>query len=154
LDANILVVDLPAQCSDYMILDEADRSVTNNNGGCRDDDGNDLCYADEEDRTYTSAQWKGEGYYRFQSPAGTQLPEYSPGPLHCGTSDTVWLSGTHPDQVGVELQRTVCIADRGNKHDCFRKKHISVTNCKGYYVYYFQDIFQDIPARYCGTNPN
>ena len=87
-----------------MILDEADRSVTNNNGRCRDYDGNWLkdddenrrCYGDREKKFYTSAQWKGEGFYRLVEPAGTQIPEYAPGRYHCGTISIGWLNVAHP----------------------------------------------------------
>ena len=147
-----------------MILDEEDRNVIH--AGCwdgtgnydednkiKDDDGKWIYYWDKELKPYTSAQWKGEGYYRLMEPAGTQLPEYAPGIFHCGALYTGWLNGKHPDRSGEEVERTVCVdRDRGNERDCFGMKDIRVTNCKGYYVYFLPEIFNH--ARYCGANPN
>ena len=137
-----------------MVLDEADRSVTNDNRDkCEDDDGNWICVYDREASRYTSAQWKGEGYYRLLLPAGKQIPEYAPVDWRCGSALTGWLNGTHPDQFGVEVNMTVCFDwDRGNKWDCRFKRDIRVTNCKGYYVYFLPELtFQS--ARYCGAIP-
>ena len=84
-------------------------------------------------------------------PAGTQLPEYAPGSLHCGAGLTGWLKGSHPERSGEEVERKVCVdTDRGNKRDCAGKKSITVTNCKGYYVYFLPEV----GSRYCGANPN
>ena len=136
-----------------MILDEEERSVTNDNGRCFDDDRNYICYYDKERSRYTSAQWKGAGYYRMMEPAGTQLPEYAPGDYHCGTLYPGWLNGSHPDRSGEEVEMTVCVdGDRGNERDCYRKIDIKVTNCKGYYVYFLPELGS--LARYCGANPN
>ena len=127
--------------------------MTNDNGRCgKDDDGNRLCYDDIEGYDSTSAQWKGEGYYRLMEPAGTQLPEYAPGVYHCGTGDTGWLNGKHPERSGEEVERKVCFDDdRGNELDCDWKENIKITNCKGYYVYFFREISDYL--RYCGANP-
>ena len=135
-----------------MILDEEDRSVSNDNARCWDDDGNKICYYDREGYDFTSAQWKGEGYYRLMEPAGVQLPEYAPGRYHCGSGYTGWLNGKHPDNFGEEVDMTVCIDDdRGNERDCRWKWNIKVTNCKGYYVYFLPNTDGE---RYCGANPN
>ena len=73
----------------------------------------------------------------MKSPAGTQLPEYAPGSEHCGTAGTGWLNGSHPERYGEEVERKVCVDwDRGNEEDCWRKRSILITNCKGYYVYF------------------
>ena len=148
-----------------MILDEDDRNV--NHAGCwdgtgnydednmiKDDDGNWIFYVDREGHDRKSAQWKGEGYYRLMEPAGIQLPEYTPGSEHCGTGATGWLNGSHPERSGEEVLRTVCFdGDRGNEHDCWEKQTITVTNCKGYYVYFLPDFIYG-EGRYCGANPN
>jgi hypothetical protein len=47
------VFTLPDQCSDYMILSEADRSVRNS--GCRDIY---ECFTDKRDEVHQSADWK------------------------------------------------------------------------------------------------
>ena len=87
----------------------------------------------------------------MMEPAGTQLPEYAPGRYHCGTSNTGWLNGSHPDRYGAEVERKVCVDyDRGNKYDCDWNLNIKVTNCKGYYVYFLPEFRY---GRYCGANP-
>ena len=103
----------------------------------------------------TSAQWKGEGYYRLMKPAGVQLPEYAPGRYHCGTFYPGWLNGKHPNRSGEEVERTVCVdTDRVNEYDCRWNKSITVTNCKGYYVYFLSELVGFGGGRYCGANPN
>ena len=112
-----------------------------------------MCYWDKEGDEYTSAQWKGEGYYRLMEPAGVQLPEYAPGDYNCGTWNTAWLNGKHPERSGEEVKRKVCFDfDRGNEDDCYWKKSITITNCKGYYVYFLPELYE--LERYCGANPN
>ena len=84
--------------------------------------------------------------------AGTQLPEYAPGDYYCGTSNTGWLNGKHPERSGEEVERKVCVDyDRGNEYDCWRNVSIKITNCKGYYVYFLPKLVNY--ARYCGANP-
>ena len=86
-------------------------------------------------------------------PAGTQLPEYAPGSHHCGTWYTVWLNSSHPERSGEEVEGTACFdADRGNRRICKWKESITITNCKGYYVYFLPE-FRPY-GRYCGANPN
>ena len=87
-------------------------------------------------------------------PAGTQLPEYAPGRHHCGTWNTGWLNGSHPERSGEEVEMTVCVdGDRGNEDDCWRNVSITITKCKGYYVYFLPEL-DYVGARYCGANPN
>lgn len=59
------VSSLPAHCSEYMILNEADRSV--NNGGCATDQG---CFSDNSHCEDSDPRWQGPGYYRMIEPAG------------------------------------------------------------------------------------
>ena len=73
-------LQLPVHCSDYMILDEEDRSTDNFNIVCAD-----ICYCDIESKATKSPAWQGDGFYRFLEPAGSMLPEYAPGVGHCGT---------------------------------------------------------------------
>ena len=65
-----------------------------------------MCFCDAEGRSYTSPRWQGAGYYRFLEPAGTMLPEKSPGYYHCGTRSVGWLNGTHQ---GLEQGDTLII---------------------------------------------
>ena len=87
-------------------------------------------YDGEEDM---SGMWKGSGYYRFMEPSGIMMPESFPGYYHCGTNYPGWLNGTHPEEVGLEVEREAHF-DVGSS-DVY--VNISVTKCNGgYYVYH------------------
>ena len=157
---NDLVDNLPDHCSEYMVLDEEDRN--NEHDGCydgqgykennkiKDDDGKWICYDDREGNSFSSAQWKGAGYYRFMEPAGTILAEQAPGANHCGTNVTGWLNGNHPNDNGIEVDMSVCF--QRDEFNCSREYKIRVTGCKGYYVYFLPNIIYGF-GRYCGANP-
>lgn len=136
-------VPLPQQCSNYMILDESDRSSSY--GGCGND-GN-ACYCDSAVSGSHSPKWQGSGYYRLMGGAGTHLLDSAPGQYHCGTHFSGWLRETHPEQVGTEVTMTTCFD--GIDSNCFYQSSIKVTNCSGYYVYYLVDISCNL--RYCGA---
>ena len=86
-------------------------------------------------------------------PAGTLLAEHATGQYHCGTIVTGWLKGQHPDDVGVELEMNVCLDfDDGNKYNCYEMINVTVTNCRGYHVYFFPEII-GYYGRYCGAYP-
>jgi len=100
--------------------------------------------------SYTSLDWKGEGYYRFQEPAGTMLPETFPGYGHCATGRTGWLNGIHPEDIGVEYIMTACFGE--NHNNCLNTESITVTRCPdGGYVYKLPQT--GCVRRYCGFTP-
>jgi len=140
------IITPPDQCVNYMVLDDAARSV--NNGGCGYN-GGDECYCDQIDSSITvSPDWQGPGLYRIMSSAGSRLPESKPGFGHCGTAVPGWLRGEHPQDIYAEKNMTVCFHAGG---DCGWKADITVTNCNGYYVY----LLPDTPlcnSRYCVTH--
>jgi len=139
--------DLPYQCSEYMVMDESDRSVRN--GGCGYN-GGEQCYCDSEDSRYiTSPRWQGAGFYRLMSSAGTKLTESYLGEFHCGTAAPGWLRGEHPQDIGVEKTMTVCFVYRD--YECYMQSDITVTNCNGYYVYYLPET-PSCRMRYCASN--
>ena len=82
-------------------------------------------------------------------PAGTRIPESSPGEYHCGTSATGWLSGVHPITPGAPIDAKFCFALGGN--DCMRSTQGKVTNCGSYFVYYLENT-PYCNIRYCATN--
>ena len=51
-----------------------------------------------------SANWEGDGWYRMMAPAGTVMPESSPGAGHCGTKLAGWLNASHPSVPGEKVQ--------------------------------------------------
>ena len=116
---------MPQQCKSYKILDEADRNIKTEleNGA----------YCDDDTRGYDHGDFKGPGWYRMMTPAGTKIPEVAPPKWHCGTVATGWLNGAHPDGLGQTVSREVCFNWNGDK--CNWKATIKVTNCGGFYVY-------------------
>ena len=92
--------------------------------------------------------WQGSGYYRFVEPAGTMMPESSPGERHCGTGRSGWLNGQHPTELGQEKALEVCFDFVNNI--CDQRRNITVTKCDGFYVYYLVDV-PSCNNRYCGS---
>ena len=84
-----------------------------------------------------------QGWYRFTSFNGTQMPEESVQSFRCGTHSPIWLQGGHPTQQDVVFQSTACVSSFGNT--CYDSLSIYVVNCSGYYVYYLY------PLHYCAV---
>ena len=114
---------MPQQCKSYEILNEPGRNI-------KSDDG---LNCDYDTSNNDHGDFKGPGWYRMMTPAGTKIPEVAPPVLHCGTSGPGWLNGAHPDGLGQTVSREVCFNYAGDK--CYLKKTIKVTNCGGFYVY-------------------
>ena len=98
----------------------------------------------------TSPGWIGAAWYRITMPAGTHIPESSPGRLHCGTHATGWLVGTHPTSTGESVDVDFCFA-RDEDNDCRHSNKGKITNCGEYFVYYLENT-PDCSYRYCATN--
>ena len=136
----------PNQCVEYMVLDDAKRSVNN---------GYDL-YCDTVDTDYRpSSDWQGPGYYRIMSSAGNRLPESAPKSYHCGTNLPGWMRGEHHQEIYEEKKMTACFALNNNafpdEYNCMYQANITVTNCNGFYVYKLPDTpYCDL--RYCVTH--
>ena len=90
-----------------------------------------------------------EGWYRFGSPAGTQMITSPPAnfgtQFRCKTRAGGWLNGAHPSVGDGEVVRQVCFAWSGNQ--CWSMKNIKVVNCGSYYLYYLYPLGCSI--RYC-----
>ena len=93
-----------------------------------------------------------EGWYRFGSPAGTQMITSPPAnygtQYRCKTHGGGWLNGAHPSTADGEVIRQVCFAWGGNT--CWTVKNIKVFNCGSYYLYYLYPP-SSCHARYCGN---
>ena len=96
-----------------------------------------------------SPGWVGPAWYRFTMPAGTHIPESSPGLNHCGTYATGWLSGVHPTTPGAKSNVKYCFTSSSN--DCYYSTQGKVTNCGSYFVYYLENA-KGCADRYCATN--
>jgi hypothetical protein len=95
----------------------------------------DLC-----DRDFiTSGSW-----YRFRSVAGDKMPEFNPGLYRCGTYIPLWMRGTHPANVGVQVYRTACApVPYSWPPGCGYSLNIKVINCGSFFLYQLK------PPRYC-----
>ena len=99
-----------------------------------------------------SPGWEGPAaWYRFTMPAGTRIPESSPGKYHCGTRHTGWLSGVHPTTPGASNNNAKYCFDNGDGNDCHWSTQGKVTNCGSYFVYYLENA-PGCRYRYCATN--
>jgi len=129
----------PTECKEYSLLREQSRNKMFGTG----------TNADRQPiRSVTkSANWEGDGWYRMMSPAGTVMPESSPGAGHCGTKLAGWLNASHPSVPGEKVQGEACFANEDD--DCFNAKEVTVTNCGHYFVYLLKDTGLPFPARYC-----
>ena len=138
------------ECTGYTVLSDETRSVSygsttvqGNKYYCDNKKG-----SDKRSDTLNSPGWEGPAWYRFTMPAGTRIPESSPGEYHCGTYATGWLSGVHPTTPGASSNVKFCF-DNGN--DCVRSTQGKVTNCGSYFVYYLENA-PECRLRYCATN--
>jgi len=106
-----------AGCDSYSTNTDLDRSVYN-----RSLSGFQKC-----DRTMV------EGWYRFNSTAGTRIPDYCVNRYMCNTHASGWLNGTHPTVREGAVNRTVCFHW---KSDCCRwSTAIMVRNCGPFFTY-------------------
>merc|ERR1711970_473241 len=136
--------DLPAQCSNYLILDDASRNIQNEYPPF---------YADNSDfASSTSPDWYDEDWYRLMGDAGTYIPESNPGEFHCGTGGPGYLTTSHPTEVGETKAGQVCFdASEFWNDDCYNPRQIQITNCQDFFVYKLKPIECCYPMRYCGT---
>ncbi|XP_066275398.1 oncoprotein-induced transcript 3 protein-like [Branchiostoma lanceolatum] len=104
----------------YRVLNEASRNV--NHG------------LEVPARCDQTQGFNGE-WYRFMSPAGTQMPTQSPGRNDvCGTRAPIWMDGVHPTVADGEVSRRACAYWNGIR--CAEQFTIQVKACSGgYYVY-------------------
>ena len=129
------------ECTSYTVLNDASRSVSYGRG---------KYYCDKQDSSYLSPDWAGPAWYRFTMPAGTHIPESSPGQYHCGTQATGWLSGVHPTSPGASNNNAKFCFHWGS-NDCAKSTQGKVTNCGSYFVYYLENA-TGCADRYCATN--
>ena len=116
------------ECSNYTVINDADRSVYHVGDTVKCDD------------------QLEEKWYRFVGVAGERIPESIPKEKHCGTHAPGWLNGRHPTQEEGKVQRVVCFAWANTT--CFRKSNIKVLNCHGFFVYKLKRLSY-CKSRYC-----
>jgi len=137
---------MPAECTDYLILNDSTRHISYGKGHYCDDNYGDHWWDDD-----TAPDWQnGTNWYRILPPAGKVIPDVSPDWHHCGTTATGWFKGLHPAEVGDSKNATICF-DNGITN-CFMSKAIQVTKCyPDFFVYNLPEI--DLcDLRYCGAD--
>ena len=92
---------LPDQCSNYKKLTSSKRRFDQPTSGVK---------CDFTGYSNVASDWDGEGWYRVEGSAGSQLREnYSSWKYnHCGTNHGGHLTGGHPAVAGQTVTRTVC----------------------------------------------
>lgn len=134
-----------SECSNYNVLDEPGRSISYGESNNCDQQG-----PSSEHRTAkTSDNWKGPGWYRLLSPAGSRIPEAPPGLGHCTTKATGWVNQTHPIGTNELVDATFCFNFRSDI--CKWKTEGKIKNCGDFFVYYLVDT-PWCNLRYCGTD--
>ena len=113
--------NLPPQCSDYGILNQAWRNTN-------------FTFSKSSDRMCDYYGFPS-GWYRMMPPAGVRFPEYAVPQYKCGTRYPGWMDGIHPTILGEQVERKICFL-HSNSNTCFWNRNIDVTNCGDYYVYY------------------
>ena len=85
-------------------------------------------------------------------PAGVVIPETTLKWEHCGTDLPGWIRGTHPTEVGKQVEVEVCFsADNGDGNDCYWSQNIEITHCGEYYVYFLPET-PECYLRYCAAS--
>ena len=121
---------LSLECSNYQVLNDADRAKgykAVNNFKC--------------DKPFIT-RW-----YKFEGDAGNQMPDKCVDKYHCGTHAPGWLNGTHPTVAEGVVQLKVCFS--WSSGCCQWNSDIRVRNCGGFYVYQLPQA-PGCQMRYCG----
>ncbi|XP_061187357.1 von Willebrand factor D and EGF domain-containing protein-like [Saccostrea echinata] len=84
--------------------------------------------------TSISDNFMADGWYRFESAAGNDMPITAPPLTACGAMFPIWLQGTIPSVADGTVNRTACVRDF--MASCSSKLDIKVRNCGEYRVYY------------------
>ena len=123
-------------CEKYKVLNYKGRNATSRGG----------LQADSfKERFFINPDWRGSNWYRFEEPAGTQIPEKRIPYSKCGTSNSGWImTGSHPKTSGTTVDAEVCFS--GIISGCASAIAIKIHNCGSFYVYHLDDT----PAKYSG----
>ncbi|CAF2702749.1 unnamed protein product [Rotaria sp. Silwood2] len=131
--SSTYTVSLPSFCSSYTNISDATRNVGYSSSCCPCDSG------------------LVAGWYRFVSPAGTQLATAPVGTGYCGTTYGAWFNGTLPTTVGGVSAGFACVYYSGSIcYSSYSVEAIIATNCNGFYVYYLKPMIT-CNFRYCAT---
>ncbi|XP_027038407.1 pancreatic secretory granule membrane major glycoprotein GP2-like [Pocillopora damicornis] len=105
------------ECLNHKVLSEPDRHISYGRG-------------QKEDSSLIP------GWYRFQSYLYEKMLNNCVGHHKCGTDLPGWLNGLHPSIEDGIVDREVCFF--GYNKCCYRRVHIRVRKCNGFYVYFLK----------------
>ena len=102
----------------------------------------------DNSRRSVGSQWKlgqtplcdkdlPQGWYRFKSFVGGQMPTQRVSTNHCGTIAPIWLDGTHPGRNDPVARVKACINIFERRRGCFFSFYVSIKNCAGNFYLYF-----------------
>jgi len=126
---------LSEHCSNYNELNSLTRNyLTPDDNLCN---GAPCC--DRANRSYTTADWKGPGWYRVVGQAGSKIIDSPTDDSNfCGTDYVGWLSGGHPTSGEGEVTRTVYFSYGSD--DYRYEVEVEVINCNdAFFVYFLVD---------------
>ncbi|XP_062588306.1 von Willebrand factor D and EGF domain-containing protein-like [Saccostrea cucullata] len=86
------------------------------------------------EQTSISDNFMSDGWYRFESEAGNDMPLTAPTLLSCGTMYPIWLQGTIPNVAEGVVNRTACMVTFLGQ--CTSTLGIKIRNCGEFRVYY------------------
>merc|ERR1712154_651240 len=89
---------LPPECNEYLELNDTSRNTEQPS----------FLNCDDIDDIFHSPDWAGTNWYRMTEPAGTQMPESSPGYQSCGTYYPGWVQDTHPEVAEQSKEVKIC----------------------------------------------
>ena len=104
----------------------------------------------DNSRRSVQSQWKwgqtplcdkdlSQGWYRFKSFVGGQIPTQRVNMNHCGTMAPIWLDGTHPGPDDPVARVKACVNLFERRQGCFFSFYVSIKNCGGrFYLYFLQ----------------
>lgn len=90
-----------------------------------------------------------EGWYRFNSTAGTRIPDYCVNKDMCNTRSPGWFNGTHPTPKEGAVNRIVCF--HFSLECCAWTSPVMVRNCGSFFTYKLPPT-PNCSLRYCVTN--
>ena len=76
---------------------------------------------------------RDNGWYRFSSVAGEEIPTKKPEHDRCGTALPIYINGSNPSVEEGIVNRTACAAAIFSR--CYEAFTIKVRNCSGFYIY-------------------
>ena len=131
---------VPDQCTTYQVLDDPTRNMNH---------GED--YNCDADWHATSPDWRGEGYYRIQEPAGVRIPTGGVSYKHCGTAGAGWINDDEEKIPNMAIGEEVSVKVNYKWIHHEEESVITVTKCPGDYFVYYLVNHNICNMRYCAT---